>query len=139
MNNQAMHFYAFGPFRLDSRERVLLRDGQPVSLAPKTVETLLLLVRNAGHLVEKDEVMRRVWPDTFVEEANVAKNVFFLRRLLGRTDDGREYIETVPKRGYRFVAEVKELHEEPAGIAGTSHLAIRGEVGPALPLGESLP
>ena len=106
MNMQAKRFYAFGPFRLDPQEHVLLRDGRPVPLAPKAVEILLLLVEKAEHLVDKDDLMKRVWPDTFVEEGNLTKNVFVLRRALGSGDDGHEYIETVPKRGYRFVARV---------------------------------
>ncbi|HMD87008.1 MAG TPA: SUMF1/EgtB/PvdO family nonheme iron enzyme [Terriglobia bacterium] len=106
MNTQGKNFYAFGPFRLDPQERVLLRDGRPVALAPKAVEILLLLVEKAGHLVDKDDLMKRVWPDTFVEEGNLTKNVFVLRRALGNGENGREYIETVPKRGYRFVARV---------------------------------
>jgi tetratricopeptide (TPR) repeat protein len=78
-------------------------------LAPKSAETLAVLVENAGQLVDKDDLMRRVWPDAFVEEVNLAKNVFFLRKTLGMWDGGREYIETVPKRGYRFVAPVNEV------------------------------
>jgi DNA-binding winged helix-turn-helix (wHTH) protein/Tol biopolymer transport system component len=106
MNQQVKHFYAFGPFKLDTCERLLLRDGQPVSLPPKAVETLLFLVQNAGHLVEKNELMRRVWPDTFVEEGNLTKNIFVLRKILGEGNGGKEYIETIPKRGYRFIASV---------------------------------
>jgi serine/threonine protein kinase/tetratricopeptide (TPR) repeat protein len=108
MTVQTKHFYAFGPFRLDSEKRVLVRDGTPVPLAPKAAEALLVLVENAGHLVDKDDLMKRVWPDAFVEEGNLNKNIFFLRQLLGEWD-GREYIETVPKRGYRFVAPVSEV------------------------------
>jgi DNA-binding winged helix-turn-helix (wHTH) protein/Tol biopolymer transport system component len=106
MTNQAGQFYAFGPFRLDSAKRVLLRDGKPVPLAPKAIDTLLALVENAGQLVEKAELMQRVWPDTFVEEGNLTKNVYALRQLLGNGVDGREYVETVPKRGYRFIYPV---------------------------------
>ena len=110
-----MHFYAFGPFRLDSEKRVLVREGQPVALAPKTLEILVLLVEKAGHLVDKDELIERVWPDAFVEEGNLNKNIFFLRKALGEWDGGREYVETVPKRGYRFVAPVSEVtHAESA-------------------------
>ena len=109
MSMQTKHFYAFGPFRLDSEKRVLVRDGAPVSLAPKLAETLLLLVQNAGRLVDKDDLMKQVWPDAFVEEGNLNKNIFVLRKLLGEWDGGREYIETVPKRGYRFVAPVNEV------------------------------
>ena len=112
---QTQHFYAFGPFRLDSEKRVLVRDGTPVPLAPKASEILLALVEHAGHLVEKDALINRVWPDAFVEEGNLNKNIFFLRKALGEWDCGREYIETVPKRGYRFVAPVSEVtHAESA-------------------------
>jgi len=122
MSQETRHFYSFGPFRLDSEKRVLVRDGVPVPLAPKVAETLLLLVESAGHLVDKDELMKRVWPDAFVEEGNLNKNISVLRRLLGEWDGGREYIETVPKRGYRFVAPVNEVtHAEvaPHGPAST--------------------
>ncbi len=88
-----------------------MRDGNPVSLGPKVLETLLLLVENAGHLVDKDELMKRVWPDAFVEEGNLNKNIFVLRKTLGQWDGSLEYIETVPKRGYRFVAPVNHVSE----------------------------
>jgi serine/threonine protein kinase/tetratricopeptide (TPR) repeat protein len=109
MSLQTKHFYAFGPFRLDSEKRVLVRDGTPVPLAPKVAEALLALVQSAGHLVEKEELIKRIWPDSIVEEGNLNKNISFLRRVLGDWDGGREYIETVPKRGYRFVAPVSEV------------------------------
>jgi serine/threonine protein kinase/DNA-binding winged helix-turn-helix (wHTH) protein len=115
MENEAKHFYAFGPFRLDTEERVLKRDSQPVALTPKAVETLLVLLQNAGRLVEKDDLMRQVWPDAFVEEGNLAKNIFTLRKVLGEYRPGEEYIETVPKRGYRFGAPVSE---HTSGITG---------------------
>ncbi len=112
---QTKHFYAFGSFRLDSEKRVLVRDGSPVPLAPKASEILLVLVEQAGHLVDKNSLINRVWPDAFVEEGNLNKNIFFLRKALGIWDGGREYIETVPKRGYRFVAPVSEVtHAESA-------------------------
>jgi DNA-binding winged helix-turn-helix (wHTH) protein len=112
---QTKHFYAFGPFRLDSEKRVLVRYGTPVPLAPKASEILLVLVECAGHLVEKEALINRAWPDAFVEEGNLNKNIFFLRKALGEWEGGREYIETVPKRGYRFVAPVSEVtHAESA-------------------------
>jgi Tol biopolymer transport system component/DNA-binding winged helix-turn-helix (wHTH) protein len=120
MSWQAKHFYAFGPFRLDPEERLLLRDGRPVPLAPKVTETLFLLVQNAGHLVDKDELMKRVWPDAFVEEGNLNKNIFLLRKVLGQWDGGLEYIETVPKRGYRFVAAVNQVMPEASTKAPSS-------------------
>ena len=110
---QTKQFYRFGPFHLDPDERLLLRDGKEVPLAPKVAETLLLLVENAGHLIEKDEFIKRVWPTTFVEEGNLNKNIFTLRKTLGQWDGEMEYIETVPKRGYRFVATVN-LESEAA-------------------------
>jgi eukaryotic-like serine/threonine-protein kinase len=127
MTLQTKHFYAFGPFRLDSEKRVLVRDGTPVPLAPKAAEALLVLVQNAGRLMDKDDLMRRVWPDAFVEEGNLNKNIFFLRKVLGQWDGGREYIETIPKRGYRFVAPVSEVtHAEgdpqPQTSSGTNLL-----------------
>ena len=115
MTLQAMHFYAFGPFRFDSEKRVLVRDGTPVPLTPKAAEVLVVLVEQAGRLVEKDALISRVWPDAFVEEGNLNKNIFFLRKALGEWESGREYIETVPKRGYRFIAPVSEVtHAESA-------------------------
>jgi eukaryotic-like serine/threonine-protein kinase len=115
MSLQGKRFYAFGPFRLDSEKRVLVRKGLPVLMAPKVAETLIVLVESAGRLVEKNELMQRVWPEAFVEEGNLNKNIFVLRKLLGEWNGGREYIETVPKRGYRFVAPVEEVtHAEVA-------------------------
>ena len=115
MTLQAKHFYAFGPFRMDSEKRVLVRDGTPVLLSPKIAEVLLVLVENAGHLVQKDDLIQRVWPDAFVEEGSLNKNISLLRKVLGEWDGAREYIETVPKRGYRFVAPVSEVtHAEAA-------------------------
>jgi DNA-binding winged helix-turn-helix (wHTH) protein/TolB-like protein/Flp pilus assembly protein TadD len=100
--------YSFGPFELDPVQRLLLRRGKPVPLAPKAVETLLFLVENSGRLVDKEELMKRVWPDTFVEEGNLTTNIHLLRKVLGKGSKGQEYIETIPRRGYRFTAEVKE-------------------------------
>ena len=84
MTLQTMHFYAFGPFRLDSEKRVLVRDGTPVPLTPKATEMLLVLVEHAGHMVDKDALIARVWPDAFVEEGNLNKNIFFLRKSIRR-------------------------------------------------------
>jgi len=117
MSGQTRHLYTLGPFVLDADQRLLLRDGTPVPLAPKAVETLLLLVRNAGRLVEKDDLMKEVWPDAFVEEGNLTKNIFVLRQALGNGDRGREYIETVPTRGYRFVARVASVVSNSEGPA----------------------
>lgn len=109
MSTRSQHLYEFGPYRLDTAERLLLRDGEPVPLTPKAFETLVALVERNGHLVEKDELMKVVWSDSFVEESNLTNNVYALRKMLGQGENGRSYIETVPKRGYRFTALVKEL------------------------------
>ncbi len=79
-------FYDFGPYRIDARERVLVCEGRPVAFAPKAFQTLLVLVRHSGHLVEKEVLMKEVWPDTFVEDANLTQNILILRRVLGETD-----------------------------------------------------
>jgi TolB-like protein/DNA-binding winged helix-turn-helix (wHTH) protein/cytochrome c-type biogenesis protein CcmH/NrfG len=98
--------YEFGPFRLEPAERKLLRGNEVVALTPKAFDTLHLLVRNSGHLLEKDELIRMLWPDSFVEEGNLTNNIFLLRKALGQDP---EYIETVPKKGYRFVGAVRRL------------------------------
>jgi Tol biopolymer transport system component/DNA-binding winged helix-turn-helix (wHTH) protein len=100
--------YEFGPFRLDAAERLLRREGEVVPISPKTFDLLLALVERRGRLVEKEELLRAVWPDTIVEEANLASNISLLRKALGENGNGNKFIETVPKRGYRFVADVTE-------------------------------
>ena len=103
MEEPHQYLYEFGPFRLDTRERVLLRDGRPVPLKPKVYETLLALISQSGHVVDKEDLMRAVWPDVVVEENNLTGNIFALRRMFAEY----QYIETVPRRGYRFTADVK--------------------------------
>jgi DNA-binding winged helix-turn-helix (wHTH) protein/TolB-like protein/Tfp pilus assembly protein PilF len=107
-------FYEFGPFRLDPAERALLRDGQSVSLTPKAFDALLIFVEHSNRLLSKDELISKLWPDSFVEESNLAQNVSMIRKALGERLGGGQYIETVPKRGYRFSAEVKLRFEERA-------------------------
>jgi DNA-binding winged helix-turn-helix (wHTH) protein/TolB-like protein len=104
--------YEFGPFRLDPAERLLLREGEPVPLEPKVFDTLVLLVRNGGRLLGKEELIDNVWPDAVVEEGSLTRNISALRRALGEGEDGLRYIETVPRRGYRFVAGVRVLRDE---------------------------
>src|SRR5262245_45847594 len=111
MNQRSDHRYEFGPFRLDVAERLLLRDGESVQLTPKSFDLLLALIVYHGHLLEKDELLKLVWPDTFVEEANLSSIISLIRKALGDGENGERYIETVPKRGYRFVATVRE-HDE---------------------------
>jgi TolB-like protein/DNA-binding winged helix-turn-helix (wHTH) protein len=118
---QGLHLYEFGEFQLDAAERCLLRGGEPVALTPKAFDTLLLLVSRSGHIVEKDELLKEVWPDAFVEEATVAQNIFTLRKALGQGQNGNRFIETVPKRGYRFVAGVREVREGDAVLVLEKH------------------
>lgn len=105
-------YFQFGSFRLDASERVLLRDGRLVPLPAKVLSTLLLLVRNNGRVVEKEVLMNEVWPDEYVEEGNLAQHIFILRRALGESTENPNYIETVPRRGYRFVAKMIEPGEK---------------------------
>ena len=105
-------FYEFGPFRVDPVKRLLLRDGEPVSLTPKAMEILLVLVENKGEVLVKEELMERIWPDTVVEEGNLNRNISTLRKVLGESPEDHRYIVTVPGRGYRFVADTRELWDE---------------------------
>ena len=109
MNAEFKQSYEFGPFRLDTESRLLLRDHQPVPLTPKAFDTLLLLVERSGRLLLKDELMNALWPDTFVDEANLTQTVFILRKALGETGSDQRYITTVPGRGYRFTADVRQV------------------------------
>src|SRR5262252_2907096 len=98
--------FQFGPFSLVPTERVVLRDGIPVPLTPKVFDTLVYLVRNRGKLLTKDELLKEIWPNTFVEEVNLAVNISALRKVFGEGPQDCRYIATIPGSGYRFVAEV---------------------------------
>lgn len=112
------HLYEFGYFTLDAVERTLTRDGELQPLTPKAIDTLLVLVRNSGHVVEKEVLLKQIWPDTFVEESTLAQNVFTLRKVLGNgKNNGTQFIETIPKRGYRFIAETREIRETDDSLA----------------------
>src|SRR5688572_21769830 len=100
------HYY-FGRFRIDSHSRLLLRDEARVTIPPKTADVLVALLEHEGELVARDELMRLVWPDTFVEDNSLAKHIFLLRKTLGTNEHGVAYIETIPERGYRFVGRVE--------------------------------
>src|SRR5215472_15155987 len=104
---QFQGFYEFGPYRLYPGARVLMRDGATVPLTPKVLDTLKVLVERGGQPVSKEELLSAVWPHTFVEESNLAQNVSVLRKALGVADGNGNYIETIAKRGYRFVADVR--------------------------------
>jgi TolB-like protein/DNA-binding winged helix-turn-helix (wHTH) protein/Tfp pilus assembly protein PilF len=105
-----MATYTFGPFLIDSGARLLFREAERVSLPPKAADVLIALLEREGQLVTKDELLKEVWPDTFVEEGNLARHIFLLRKTLGETPDGASYVETVPKRGYRFIGPVQRDH-----------------------------
>ena len=122
MSKQEQYLYEFGPYRLLPQERLLLRDGEPVALTPKAFETLVVLVERGGRLVEKDELLNEVWAGTNVEESNITQNIFALRRVLGAGEDGASYIETVPKRGYRFLASVKVFEDRGDELFVQHHL-----------------
>jgi len=128
MNSQPHPRYEFGPFRLDPAGHVLQRNGQSVQLEPKVFDLLRFLVENHGQLLQKEVLLKELWPDTFVEEGNLNRNIAIIRKALGEVSSGQRYIETVPKRGYRFVAEVKTIPDNGAGtmaaevVAGSSQL-----------------
>jgi TolB-like protein/DNA-binding winged helix-turn-helix (wHTH) protein/Tfp pilus assembly protein PilF len=106
-------FYEFGPYRLDADTPVLFKDGAIVPLTPKVLGTLKPLLENAGEVIPKEQLLRTVWPDTFVEESSLAQNISVLRKALGSAPGGGAYIETVAKRGYRFITEVRVVQPAP--------------------------
>lgn len=116
--------YEFGPFRLDMAESSLTRNGVVVALTPKALATLTFLVTNAGRLLDKETLLAAIWPDTFVEEATLAQNISALRKALGATD-GQRYIETLPKRGYRFIAPVATVEDRPLAFAPVPRPPVR--------------
>src|SRR2546422_7288382 len=121
MNRPINDFYEFDQFRIDAAERLLLREGTPLGLPPKAFDILLALVRHSGHVLEKGELIETVWPDTFIEENNLTQYISALRKALG--DDRREhrYIETVARRGYRFLVPVRQVRDDgPSLIIGSS-------------------
>lgn len=112
MPRRVRHLYEFGPFRLDPEKPCLWRNGEPVSLTPKAIETLVVLIQQNGKLVERETLMSAIWPDTFVEDGNLNFNVSMLRKALGTDEAGEQYIQTIPRHGYRFSADVREVTEE---------------------------
>lgn len=119
MSTRKLRFYEFGPFRLDVRERLVLKDGEIVSLTPMVFETLLLLVQNSGHLLEREVLLGKLWPDSFVEEGSLAQNISLLRKALVDSDS-TPYIYTFPKRGYLFTSNITEVYEEDNHISEAS-------------------
>ncbi|MET0753766.1 MAG: tetratricopeptide repeat protein [Pyrinomonadaceae bacterium] len=112
ITQEKLRFYDFGEFRLDAMERVLFKNGEPLNLPPKVFDTLLALVLKSGHIVGREELMNEVWQETFVEEANLSVNISALRKMLGKTGEGKDFIETVARRGYRFRAAVLQNSAE---------------------------
>jgi len=136
MSNSSKTIYEFGPFQIDMERYLLLRDDEPIPLSPKVFETLLFLVENRGRVGKKDEIINSVWPDTFVEESNLAQNVFLLRKALGEEKNEHRYIVTIPGVGYRFVAPVREFDgpnasQEPAptGVSSIGVLPFKDLLG----------
>lgn len=129
MSKHVKLVYEFGPFRLDTAERQLLRDGQPVQLTPKAFDTLVLLIQNGGRLLDKEDLMKKIWPDTFVEEANLANNISLLRRVLGESSTEHQFIETLPRRGYRFMASVTQVRDEAAELIASETSVNLGHTG----------
>src|SRR5918993_1381477 len=105
LTRPAKRFYSFDVFRVDPVERLLFKENREVPLTPKVFDTLLVLLENSSHVLTKQELMQKVWPDSFVEENNLAQNISVLRKALGQGKQGEHYIQTVPKRGYRFLAD----------------------------------
>jgi Tol biopolymer transport system component/DNA-binding winged helix-turn-helix (wHTH) protein len=141
MSSSGRQIFEFGPFRLDAGERVLLKEGATIALTPKEAELLTALVRRAGRVVPKEELLKEVWSDTFVSEKTLAQNVFTLRKALAREDAERQYVETVPRRGYRFSASVREVsdsdevEEEASAGAAAARRTEGAEPGGTLPVG----
>lgn len=117
MSPNSGHILQFNDFTIDTEQKVLLREGLPVALAPKVFETLLALIENPGRIVLKEELMKRLWPDTFVEEANLTFNIQQLRKSLGDNARSPIFIQTIARRGYRFIAEVEPVLVPVAGVA----------------------
>src|SRR5215510_949707 len=117
--------YEFGPFRLDTAERLLLRDGNVVPLSPRLFDILLVLVENRGHILEKETVLKAVWRETIVEEGNLTRNVSTIRKALGERPNDPQYIQTIPWRGYRFVADVHEVPNQADELIIEEHSSSR--------------
>ncbi|HJZ68974.1 MAG TPA: winged helix-turn-helix domain-containing protein [Blastocatellia bacterium] len=118
MSEQARHFYQFGRFRVSAVDRLLFRDDEVIPLTPKVFDILLTLIESSGQVLSKESLMKKVWPDTFVEEGNLTQNISLLRKALGEGQNGNQYIETVARRGYRFVAPVRELSNAENATTG---------------------
>lgn len=134
-DQEPKQLYEFGPFRVDPQKELLLRGDETVPLTPKTFQILLVLVRRSEQVVTKDELMKQVWPDTFVEEANLSRSIFLLRKALGESPQDHQYILTVPGRGYRFAESVQLVAEKELSIVAASHTRMQVEVKETKPWG----
>ena len=117
MRDAEVPIYEFGEYQVDAGKLMLSRSGQPVPLTPKVFDTLLLLVKRSGEVLDKEALLRAVWPDTMVEENNLNQNISTLRRIFGESRGENRYIATVPGRGYRFMPEVRTVSQPPSGPA----------------------
>jgi DNA-binding winged helix-turn-helix (wHTH) protein len=117
--------YEFGPFRVDSRKEILLRAGDPVALTPKAFQILMVLVRHGKEVVTKDDLMKEVWPNTFVEEGNLSRNIFMLRKALGESPQDHQYILTVPGRGYRLAEDVRLVSKTGVSVLAAHHSKVQ--------------
>jgi DNA-binding winged helix-turn-helix (wHTH) protein/tetratricopeptide (TPR) repeat protein len=132
-DQQPKQLYEFGPFRVDPEKELLLRGEENVPLTPKTFQILLVLMRHNKEVVTKDDLLKSVWPDTFVEEANLSRNVFLLRKALGESPQDHQYIVTVPGRGYRFAEDVRLVADQELSIVAASHSKVQMEVSETKP------
>ncbi len=127
--------FEFGPFRVDPEKELLLRGAETVPLTPKTFQILLVLIRHSQEVVTKDDLLKMVWPDTFVEEANLSRNIFLLRKALGESPQDHQYIVTVPGRGYRFAEDVKLVPSSETSVVAASHTKVQVQVDESKPWG----
>ena len=126
--SKTRQMYEFGPFRLDPEKELLLRQDETVPIAPKAFQILLVLIRQNKQVVTKDDLMKTIWPDTFVEEANLSRNIFLLRKALGESPQDHQYIVTVPGRGYRFAEDVQLVPDRELNIVAASHSNVEVQV-----------
>src|SRR5215472_460946 len=125
--------YAFGPFSVDAEREILLRAAEPVPLTPKTFQILLVLVRHSQEVVTKDDLMKAVWPDTFVEEANLSRNIFMLRKALGESPQDHRYVLTVPGRGYRLAENVRLIANQEISLIAANHSTVAVQISESKP------
>src|SRR5271168_1339200 len=134
-DQRSKELYEFGPFRVDPDREVLLREGQQVPLTPKTFQILLVLVRHSKEVVTKDDLMQMVWPNTFVEEANLSRNIFMLRKALGERPQDHRFVVTVPGRGYRLAENVHLVAADELSIIAADHSKVQIQVEETRPWG----